>query len=190
MNSTNPESCYPSPSPSSHASSILRAVLKTPTPSPEKLAPIPGRPAPVNLATEISGSVSLTGDLRSPHIIVYHLYGLDDSTIGSSDNDDAAEPAYKHLEPLVFLPLLPAINTITSPQETRESVSPWLLLDSNCLTRSKDVFGPVRVPPWRTQCYDKRRAKAELAARIKLVRTAAWVRRVCRDTMKANVDIY
>ncbi|KAJ7442086.1 hypothetical protein B0H11DRAFT_2251711 [Mycena galericulata] len=148
MNSANPESCYPSPSPSSHASSILRAVFNAPIQSPQRSTP---SPAPVNPLAE--DSANLTGDLRSPP--VYHYYGLDNSTIGSSDLEDAAQPVHKYLEPLV-LPRRPSINK-GNLREMSES----------------DVFGPVRRPLERARCYNERRANAELAARVKHLRTAA-----------------
>ncbi|KAJ7501228.1 hypothetical protein B0H11DRAFT_1908535 [Mycena galericulata] len=117
QNSANPASCYPSPSPSSHASSILRAVFNAPIQSPQRSTP---SPAPVNTLAE--DSANLTGDLRSPP--VYHYYGLDNSTIGSSDLEDAAQPVHKYLEPLV-LPRRPSINK-GNLREMSESLSDML----------------------------------------------------------------
>jgi len=156
MNNINPEAFYPSPSPSSHASSILRAILQPPGPSavPVKLAP-----------ADACDAASSVDDTPSPR--VYRLYGLDDSTIGSSDGD-SVEPAYKRLEPLVL------------PQPPRSTGLLHLIFTGKLPeVPDSDIFGPIRRA--RLQCYTQRRQRAELSARVKNLRTAAWVRQIRKD---------
>jgi hypothetical protein len=99
------ESSSSTPSASSHASSIVRAALRTPIPSPA--TPSPARCAGAYEITSPNSAwdEAITSPAPPPK---YHLYGLANSE--SSVADDQAEPTTKHAEPTA-LPTVPVQNT-------------------------------------------------------------------------------
>ncbi|KAJ7182594.1 hypothetical protein C8R43DRAFT_940722 [Mycena crocata] len=86
-----------SPSPSSHASSLLRAVIIDPIPSALSAIKVPVNPP----AGTPRGPSRCTPTPPPPPYLAptYKLCGLDDSPIGSSDADSTT-PAYERLDPL------------------------------------------------------------------------------------------
>ncbi|KAJ7122379.1 hypothetical protein C8R44DRAFT_876678 [Mycena epipterygia] len=148
----------PTPSASSHASSLVRAILRTPTVSPAN------RPT---ADTSASYSQAIVADITTPRSVpVYHLYGLDSSTIGDSVfAEDTAEPTSSRLEPIaLFIPVSARFS-----QGLGLDAKPQII----------DVFGPVRYHPTSMRDHAQRCSDAALAARLKNVRTAAWHTRFC-----------
>lgn len=97
LNSAHMKPCYnPSASASSHASSLVRAVLRTPTPSPAAADPSADCPQTI-----------VADPTTPPSIPVYHLYGLDSSTVADSVFEEkSAEPGSRHLERIaLFIPV-------------------------------------------------------------------------------------
>ncbi|KAJ7133714.1 hypothetical protein C8R43DRAFT_1133252 [Mycena crocata] len=90
---------YPSLSPSSHASSILRAVIVDPTPSAPSAIAVPVNPP--NILGSPPGPCSCTPTPPPYPAPAYKLCGLDNSPLGSSDAESTA-PAYERLDPLVL----------------------------------------------------------------------------------------
>ncbi|KAJ7504027.1 hypothetical protein B0H11DRAFT_2187507 [Mycena galericulata] len=73
------------PSPSSHASSIVRAALLTPTPTPPSRGPCPGA-YDTSPSCDAAWNASTSPTRRAP--VVYHFYGLADSTTSDSVSDE------------------------------------------------------------------------------------------------------
>ncbi|KAJ7140293.1 hypothetical protein C8R43DRAFT_1018174 [Mycena crocata] len=149
-------------SPSSHASSILRAVIVNPTPSTPSAITVP-----VNLPAGSARGPSCCTPTSPPYsALAYKLFGLDDSPIGSSDVESTT-PAYERLDPLVLPtpPPGPLYHFTKQPRDIQEY----------------DVFGPVHRP---FQPYAQRQVDARLAARAKHLRTRAWIKRVHRDAVR------
>ncbi|KAJ7811522.1 hypothetical protein B0H13DRAFT_2451231 [Mycena leptocephala] len=147
------ESSSSTPSASSHASSIVRAALRTPIPSPA--TPSPARCAGAYEITSPNSAwdEAITSPAPPPK---YHLYGLANSE--SSVADDQAEPTTKHAEPTA-LPTVPVQNT-----------------------EDLDLFGPTQPQVIAAvQCHKRRRADAVLTMHVKRVRTTEWVQEIRRD---------
>ncbi|KAJ7030650.1 hypothetical protein C8F04DRAFT_1365933 [Mycena alexandri] len=116
-------------SPSSHASSLLRAALRTPTPSarPQVLADLAAR---TNGAT-MTPTTTTASTQQAP---VYHFFGLDfgasdsSSTLGDSSHD--SKTGFPRVRPLALPPFC-----------RRESSNPPLKsLEGRC---KDDIFGPT-----------------------------------------------
>ncbi|KAJ6551094.1 hypothetical protein B0H10DRAFT_2242363 [Mycena sp. CBHHK59/15] len=161
---------YPTPSPSSHASSMLRAALKTPTSSPSN---------PASERTSCDDNPTTTTD-STPQAPVYHLFGLDfrasisSSTTGSSND---AESGIRSIRRLV-LPPFHYGTPFNPPVKTR--------LATRC---KDDIFGPhARHNSSRLREYMQRCADADLAAHARYLRTTAWVRKLRRDVAQAEMS--
>jgi hypothetical protein len=120
------ESSYPTPSPSSHASSILRAALGTPTPSPHH------SPTPTHDTAANTVDSSVDNNSPPPQRPVYNMFGLDfgasdsSSTIGDSEaNQRSMEPPYKRIQPLVLPPRrhIITVSPNVKPRAASHSVS-------------------------------------------------------------------
>ncbi|KAJ6612613.1 hypothetical protein B0H10DRAFT_2436894 [Mycena sp. CBHHK59/15] len=175
------ESYCPNPSPSSHASHILLAVLWTPTPSSRGSTPSPRHPSSHALCPVAVSSGDSVESPRAPPP-VYDLYGLGDDSDSSSttiigdDNSDLTSTdaqrtivlaaSAPRLRPLAFLPQAPSRQSPRS--ESGRLVS----------SVRTDVFGPVRHSILSTKNDAQRRTDAERSAQIKLVRTAVWIRKL------------
>ncbi|KAJ7439356.1 hypothetical protein FB451DRAFT_1219795 [Mycena latifolia] len=149
-----------SPCPSSHASTILAAALQKPAPSPPR-APGPAK----SISGSPSDSIDKSSSPRSQP--VYHYYGLASSSTGDSlDEDD--EP----MEPLLLVSA--AGNTSTDISMT-----------------TFDVFGPVHYPGTHLRTYEQRQVQADVAAaaRVRILRTAAWIRKLRRDFARGSSAI-
>ncbi|KAJ7268421.1 hypothetical protein C8J57DRAFT_1717183 [Mycena rebaudengoi] len=165
------ESSYPTPSPSSHASSILRAALGTPTPSPHH------SPTPTHDTAANTVDSSVDNNSPPPQRPVYNMFGLDlgasdsSSTIGDSEaNQRSMEPPYKRIQPLV-LPPRRHIITVSPNVKPRA-------------TSHSDIFGPLRSP---FNEYGQRRVAATHAVSRKRRRTAAWVNKLRMDIARGRI---
>ncbi|KAJ7622957.1 hypothetical protein B0H17DRAFT_1340494 [Mycena rosella] len=160
------------PSPSSHASSILRAILARPTPSPKP--PIPTSQPPAAGPCPDPGR-----DSRDPSPLQlprYKMFGLasdssaSDASSPIGDSADSSSSVYKPVRRLK-LPPPPSPHRPSTRQITQE------------VTRL-DVFGPVH---HNLTKYTERRAAADHSARTKHHRTAAWIRRLRLDTVEGGL---
>ncbi|KAJ7863910.1 hypothetical protein B0H13DRAFT_2069921 [Mycena leptocephala] len=145
------ESSSSTPLASSHASSIVRAALRTPIPNPATPSPALCAGAYEITSPNSAWDEAITSAAPPPK---YHLYGLANSE--SCVADDQAEPTAKHAEPaaLQLYPLMGRQDLFgpTQPQ----------------------VVATV-------QCHKRRRADAVLTMHVKRVRTTEWVQEIRRD---------
>ncbi|KAJ7148432.1 hypothetical protein C8R43DRAFT_1129076 [Mycena crocata] len=163
-------SCFPTPSPSSQASKLMRAVLCTLTPSPPS-------PQPQAVSTPDQAEVLSACSVFFPP--VYHLYGLEYGSDTTSEDTESVElltsldeSRYRQLFPL----RLPFKTSQCPPLVPSEEM---------------DVFGPillVRHHPFRLTDHTRREIDAGVAAHIKQLRTRLWVRRVRRDNAKGVLE--
>ncbi|KAJ6550017.1 hypothetical protein B0H19DRAFT_1373407 [Mycena capillaripes] len=150
-------SALPLPSPSSHASSIVRATLRTPTPSP---VPCPGAYDTSTSCDPAWHAIAVS----TPPAPLYHYYGLANTANSEDSLDEEDRPRSRRVQSIV-LPL-PFPRTTAEPS---------------------DVFGTVRHNMTAAQHHKRRRAGAKLAAHVKRARTAAWVWRLCRDVARGGM---
>ncbi|KAJ7728861.1 hypothetical protein B0H16DRAFT_1709743 [Mycena metata] len=149
-----------SPPPSSHASSMLRHALRSPTPSP---------PPVVKVKARLFTPTTTPPTRKAPRYLLFGLdFGASDSSSTIGDTVDDTESAAKAVRPLVLPPFCCA-----RPQQ----------FAMDFLPDQRDVFGPVRRKqpikmPLRAQTYTQRCVDARLAAHSKQLRTAAWVKRI------------
>ncbi|KAJ7751044.1 hypothetical protein B0H16DRAFT_1548633 [Mycena metata] len=159
-----------SPPQSSHASSMLRHALRTPTPSP------PSPPRVVKVSPRLFNTPTTTpSTTKVPRYLLFGLdFGASDSSSTIGDTADDTESGAKAVRPLGLPPF-----GCTRPQQ--------FVMDF--LPVQRDVFGPVRREqpikmPSRTQTYTQRCVDARLAAHSRQLRTAAWVKRIRGDMVE------
>jgi hypothetical protein len=177
---------YTTPSPSSHASSILRAALRSPTPS------TPNSPVNTTTCSRMLGATAAHSPPPQP--VVYLLFGLDfgasdlSSTMG--DTETSQEPPHKHIRRLVLPP--PPQGMATDQLYTPGEMFPPMVsrnklgMARTLLISSKDIFGPLRHPSAR---YAQRRTTAADTAAHKRRRTAAWIQKLRSDLARGHLDI-
>ncbi|KAJ6622966.1 hypothetical protein B0H10DRAFT_1944270 [Mycena sp. CBHHK59/15] len=177
--------CYPTPSPSSHASKLIEAVLRTPTPHP----PLPCTACIADPSNPVDASPSFDSQPAPP---VYNLFGLDYETKSTSADTDSVrlsvtavdrELQYEHLWPFKSppkascWPLIPVTKCSAKSCRGARGVSVGRM----------DVFGPL-ILRHRSPSIDdnaQRQIAAGLTAHTMQLRTILWIRKLRRDTAKA-----
>ncbi|KAF7351460.1 hypothetical protein MSAN_01578100 [Mycena sanguinolenta] len=173
----------PAPSASSRASSLVRAALGTPTPTPACPAACPAaRPStPGGYTTCPYDLDSLATPTQRP---IYRTFGLG-GTPTVTDGSSRLPTVVNHGTPTVLDGASPTI--VKSPSEDGHSRHTRLIdpismplmptqisIHQDVQGGDVDVFGPVR----RIRSHPQRCADADLAAHVRRIRTALWVKHI------------
>ncbi|KAJ6576264.1 hypothetical protein B0H10DRAFT_2443856 [Mycena sp. CBHHK59/15] len=175
--------CYPTPSPSSHASSLIRAVIWAPSRSPLAHICLPqankmNNAGCIAALSEDSASRLWIGSPR-PRTIVYNLHGLDHESESATTNLGSVQLPLnnggrglqsEHLLPLVLPQKAARVSNLGSVGRL-----------TTCQAGEMDVFGPIQHPQQESV---QRQNDTKRAAHIKQVRTKLWLKSLRRDATR------